>query len=146
MDSIIKSIRKERKMSGTEVADRIGISAQYYYDIEKGAKKLSADNAAKLAEIFGVSVDYLLGLKDEKNMIVEETEPYYALTNKDGSDIAKELEKLMSALDSNMSLAFHGETIDMNEGQRELLRISLENSMRVAKQIAKKKFTPKKYR
>ncbi len=132
-------------MSGTEVADRIGISAQYYYDIEKGAKKLSAENAAKLSEVFEVTVDHLLGLNSE-GAVAEERNPYYTLTRKDDSDIAKELENLMAALDHNKSLAFHGETMDMSEEQRELLRISLENSMRVAKQIAKKKFTPIKHR
>ncbi|MCS4474814.1 hypothetical protein JQ032_00975 [Clostridium botulinum] len=39
---------------------------------------------------------------------------------------------------------FDGEPID--DETRELLRISLENSMRLAKEIAKKKYTPKKYK
>lgn len=143
----IKEIRKERKMSGTEVADILGISAQYYYDIEKGAKRLSAENAAKLAEIFEVSVDYLLGLKEDRGMaMIKESTTYYSINKKDEADIAKELEKLMSALESDTNLAFHGESLDINEDQRELLRISLENSLRVAKQIAKKKFIPNKYR
>jgi hypothetical protein len=34
----------------------------------------------------------------------------------------------------------------LDNESKELLRISLENSMRLAKQMAKKKFTPKKYR
>jgi len=38
----------------------------------------------------------------------------------------------------------NGEPID--EETKELLRISLENSMRLAKQIAKNKFTPNKYK
>lgn len=39
---------------------------------------------------------------------------------------------------------FDGEPID--EHTKEMIRISLENSMRMAKQLAKQKFTPKKYR
>jgi hypothetical protein len=34
----------------------------------------------------------------------------------------------------------------MDEEDRELLRISLENTLRMSKEMAKKKFTPKKYR
>lgn len=39
---------------------------------------------------------------------------------------------------------FDGEP--MNDETKELLRASLENSVRMAKITAKKKFTPKKYR
>src|SRR5690606_39865867 len=66
------------------------------------------------------------------------------LTPKDERDIAKDLERIMQNLESNKPMAFYGEPMD--EQTKELLRISLENSMRLAKQIAKQKFTPKKYR
>ena len=39
---------------------------------------------------------------------------------------------------------FDGEPID--EHTKEMIRISLENSMRMAKQLAKQKFTPNKYK
>ncbi|BFH11122.1 helix-turn-helix domain-containing protein [Bacillus cereus] len=60
----IREIRKALKKSGTEVANKLGISSPYYYDIEKGKRNLNAELAVKLAEIFGVSVDYLLGVDD----------------------------------------------------------------------------------
>lgn len=67
-----------------------------------------------------------------------------ALTPKDERDIAKDLQKILSNLESNEALAFNGEPLDAET--KELMRISLENSMRLAKQLAKKKFTPKKYK
>ncbi|MDO3681971.1 helix-turn-helix domain-containing protein [Paenibacillus ehimensis] len=57
----IREIRKEKKLSGEAVASKLNISTQYLYDIEKGKRTLSAENASKLADIFGVTVDYLLG-------------------------------------------------------------------------------------
>lgn len=60
----IREIRKALKRSGTDVANKLGISSPYYYDIEKGKRNLNAELAVKLAEIFGVSVDYLLGVDD----------------------------------------------------------------------------------
>lgn len=57
----IRELRKLKKKPGTEIAKRLGISAPYYYDIEKGKRTLSADMAAQLADIFGVSMDYLTG-------------------------------------------------------------------------------------
>ena len=45
---------------------------------------------------------------------------------------------------ANDGLMFDGEPL--SEKERELLKISLENSLRIGKQIAKEKYTPKKYR
>ncbi|WP_240927600.1 helix-turn-helix domain-containing protein [Paenibacillus thiaminolyticus] len=36
----IREIRKALKRSGTEVANKLGISSPYYYDIEKRKEKL----------------------------------------------------------------------------------------------------------
>ncbi|MCZ8518859.1 helix-turn-helix domain-containing protein [Paenibacillus caseinilyticus] len=153
----IREIRREKDLSGTVVAEKLGISPQYYYDIERGKKTLSAENATKLAEIFGVSTDYLLGLTNTSNgralssivrgtneTLHREEDVEYKFKPKEERDIAKDLERMLSALESEEALAFHGEPID--EESKELLRISLENSMRLAKQIAKQKFTPKKHR
>mgnify|MGYP001286505023 FL=1 len=70
----IRKIRREKDLSGTEVAERLGISAQYYYNIERGKRSLSAEMASKLAKIFGVTTDYLLGLNDEPQSKTSEKE------------------------------------------------------------------------
>jgi transcriptional regulator with XRE-family HTH domain len=140
--SRIRSIRRQKDMSGTKVAEMLGISAQYYYDIEKGKRNLSAEMAARLAEIFGVTTDYLLGRTDEPKSDRDLKLP--ELTEKDELDIAKDLQRIMDNLESREGLMYDGEPMD--EETKELIKISLENSMRLAKRIAKKKFTPKKYR
>lgn len=66
------------------------------------------------------------------------------LSPKEERDIAKDLEKMLGSLESNEALAFDGEPLD--DETKELIRISLENSMRLAKQLVKKKFTPEKYK
>ena len=67
------------------------------------------------------------------------------LNQKDERDIAKRLENTLNALeDSQESLMFSGEPLD--DETRELLKASLENSLKIAKINAKQKFTPKKYR
>lgn len=136
----IREIRKEKKISGIHIAELLHISPQYYYDIERGKKGLSADKATKLAEIFGVSVDYLLGITDETSNAKEQLN----LPKKDEADVAKRLEAMMSELESDSALVFMGEPMD--EGDRELLRLSLENTIRMSREMAKKKFTTKKYR
>lgn len=75
----------------------------------------------------------------------EEDEKDPALTEKDKRDIADAMRKFIEQLgDSNQALMFDGEPLD--EESRDLLLASLENSLKMGKLMAKKKFTPKKYR
>ncbi len=86
-----------------------------------------------------MSVDFLLS---EDTASEEEI---IKLTQKDEKDIKKALNETLNQLENSQDgLMFDGEPID--DETRELLRISLENSMRLAKEIAKKKYTPKKYK
>lgn len=66
------------------------------------------------------------------------------LTPKDEREIAKDLENMINLLDDKNGMAAYNDPED--EEDRELLKASLLTSMRLAKQIAKKKYTPKKYR
>ena len=50
----------------------------------------------------------------------------------------------MNLLESSDALMFDGEPLDQES--MDLLKTSLQNQYTLAKQIAKKKFTPKKYR
>ena len=65
---------------------------------------------------------------------------------KDEKDIQKKLEELIEDMSNADALAFSKESEPMSEETKQLLLLSLENSLRLGKQMAKKKFTPKKYR
>ena len=62
----IKNIREDRDVKQREIAAILNVSQNTYSQYETGIIALSAENAAKLAKFYGVSVDYLLGLTDEK--------------------------------------------------------------------------------
>ena len=85
--------------------------------------------------------------QDNKNVALDHSTKHDispSLSPKEERDIALDLEKMLSDLESDNAMAFNGEPMD--DDDKELLRISLENTMRMSKQMAKKKFTPKKYR
>lgn len=93
-------------------------------------------NRRKIAEYFGISVDELMGTKKA---------PIPGLTAKDERDIAKKLQETLDDLENGADgLMFDGEPLD--DETRELLRDSLQNQLQMTKLLAKKKFTPKKYR
>lgn len=53
--------RKFYNMTQREIASELGISQPSYIRYEKGLAEPSLANLVKLADIFDVSVDYLLG-------------------------------------------------------------------------------------
>lgn len=63
-ESRIRKLRREKDLSGIKVAEKLDITPQYYYDIEKGDRRLTAEIAGKLADVLETTVDYLLGKTD----------------------------------------------------------------------------------
>ena len=59
----IKNLREEKNLKQREVADYLGISQQAYSYYELDKREIPSRHIAKLSQIYGVSADYLLGLK-----------------------------------------------------------------------------------
>ena len=57
----LRNARKAKGLTQTEVAQQIGISQNNYSYWENGKVKIDNATLVKLSDIFGVSVDYLLG-------------------------------------------------------------------------------------
>ena len=56
----VKKLRLDRGYKIKQVADEIGMSAANLGEAERGLVELKADNRVKLADFFGIPVDYLL--------------------------------------------------------------------------------------
>lgn len=129
----IKEFRKQFNMTQSDLAKNCGISVSFVSDIETGRRNPSIDTLNTIAKVFNTPINTLIG------------DPLPELSNRNERDIQKDLQRTLDSLENSCEgLMFDGEPID--DETKELLKISLENSMRLAKQIAKQKFTPKKYR
>ena len=62
----IRDLRKQRKMSQTELANILHVSQQTVTAWETGKAEPSSSAVANLADYFGVTTDYLLGRPEEK--------------------------------------------------------------------------------
>lgn len=105
------------------------------------------DTIQKIADALNVSVDTFFDNKIDdsinENNKLDNNE--VVISKKAERDIQKSLSETLDMLqNSQAGLMFDGEPLD--DLTRELLAQSLENSMRMAKKIAKEKYTPKKYR
>lgn len=132
----IKMLCSEKKITMSELERKtdLGNGTVSRWD----TRTPGVDKLQKVADYFDVSTDYLLGRTEKRR--------YYDLTEKDEKDLSKELEEMIEDLKNTGALAFSKETAEIDKETRELLIASLENSLRIAKIEAKKRFTPKKYR
>lgn len=141
----IKSLRKALKITQKELGENVGLSTSSIGMIESNRQGASPDKLKLIADFFGVTVDYLLSENEDNKEINIEEVKNIKLSKRAEKDIEKALQQTLEDLSNTQDgLMFSGEPID--DETRELLKISLENSMRLAKQIAKQKYTPKKYR
>lgn len=70
MGEKLKSLRLEKKLTQKQVADRIGLAISAVSSYESGSRYPSYDVLVRLAHIFHVSTDYLLGMTDKRNIDV----------------------------------------------------------------------------
>ncbi|MDN0046565.1 helix-turn-helix transcriptional regulator [Megasphaera hexanoica] len=96
------------------------------------------DKIEMLANYFGVTKADLVEDFDDH-------EQDSLLNSRDKRDIQKRLQEILDDMNSDGMAMFNGDT-EMDEETKELLRASIESSVRLAKIRAKEKFTPKKYK
>lgn len=70
----VEALRTAKGMSQRELSEAIGFSHATISRIEGGDRKISTPQAKALADYFGVSVGYLLGVDESPYPIVEEPE------------------------------------------------------------------------
>ena len=61
----LKELREECGLTQKEVAMRLGLNSVTYLHYEKDQREPPLGVLADMAAFFGVSVDYLLGLRDD---------------------------------------------------------------------------------
>ena len=158
----LKRLRLEKGLTQGDLAKYSGLKQSSIAMYETGKRNPKIDVLERLADFFNVDIDYLIGKTDKTTkVIVAPPEPQKSieappapqksgglpeLNARDERDIQKRLKSMLDDLDPNAGLAYYNGQEPMDDETRDLIRAALENSLRVAKQIAKAKYTPKKYR
>ena len=124
----LRALRNEKNVSGKTIGTW-----------ERDSRQPNIEAINKLASIFDVTTDYLLGNSNEK-----QPQKYYDLSDKEKNDIAIQAEKLMEGIETGNNLNFYGEPA--TKEQKDRILIAIKTAMEMNKMEAKKKFTPKKYR
>ena len=135
MDTIgarIKECRKREGLSAEELAKKLGKNKATIYRYENAdIKDLPITILEPLAKALNTTPAYLLGWdKEESN----------SLSTREERDIESDLEDMMNSVSS----AAYDDNTDMED--IEAFKATIKAAMIQAKKIAKKKYTPKKFR
>lgn len=138
-------LRKSHKLSLDDLVKQLkdryetNISKSMISRYENDKSDVTLENVRIFTDFFDVPQDYFI--KDNKKL---DNSGLPKLSIKEEHDIGKQLEKILKNMDDGTALAFDGEPMD--DETKDFVRAAIESNLHLTKQLAKKKFTPKKYR
>lgn len=62
----LRDLREDENLKQKDIADIINTTANYYGDYEKGKRDIPTSRMIQLAKYYGVSMDYITGLTNDK--------------------------------------------------------------------------------
>ena len=86
----IKDIRVRRNLTQADVANALGVSSVVYCRYETGARQPSIDMLVQMANIFDVTIDYLLGRQDIDDSTLSEYERQLLIASRKADERAKQ--------------------------------------------------------
>lgn len=138
MYEIFEQLLQKYGLTAYKVSKETGITQSTLSDWKRGRSTPKSDNMKKIADFFGVTVDYLMTGKEE----IEKKE--ITLTAKDERDISKDLNNIMAKLTSGEAGPANYDGQELSPESAELFREELEIALKRLKLINKEKYNPRK--
>ena len=140
MYEVFEQLLQKHNITAYKVAKETGVTQTALSNWKSGRSTPTTKTLKKIADYFGVTVDYLMTGKEEAKEKASE------LTARDERDIAKDLNNIMEKLTSGEAgpASYDGEPLDPEAAA--LFKDELEIALRRLKLINKEKYTPKKYK
>ena len=144
MYKIFEELCKENGVTTYRVCKETGITTATISNWKAGRYTPKADKMQKIADYFGVSLEYLMTGEVLTVSIQSQESTKSELTARDERDIAKDLDNIMAKIRSgeDSPLRYNGQEID--ERSLNLLESAIEMSLRDLKTINKEKYNPHK--
>ena len=140
----IKRIREEKGMSQEELARLVGFKSRSSINkIEMGVNDITQSKLVAIANALGVSPGELMGSDDPASSAPpapQKSDGLPELNARDEREIERDLADMMH------SVAMANYTAPGEKEDAEALEAALRFAMVQAKRMAKKKYTPRKYR
>ena len=140
MYEVFEQLLQSHSVSSYKVSKDTGVTQTSLSNWKAGRSTPTTKTLQRIADYFGVTVDYLMtGKEDPKEKIPE-------LTTRDKRDIAKDVERIMEKLSfgEDAPASYNGVTLDKEAAT--LFKDELEIALRRLKLINKRKYTNKRYK
>ncbi|MDO7907197.1 helix-turn-helix transcriptional regulator [Paenibacillus sp. JX-17] len=115
----IAELREQRGLTQEELAGSLGITRASLSHYEKNRRKPDFETLTKIADIFEVSIDYLIGRTSQPDMIMDE----------EVRDFVDHLELSDQKLLERFNLTIDGRTLTEEEAKRFIAFVRMERSM-----------------
>jgi transcriptional regulator with XRE-family HTH domain len=122
----IKELRKEHKMSRKELSEKLGVSLSAIGMYEQGNREPDGSKLKRLCEIFGVSLDYLMGRKTAQRTLPQ------------SNDIIETFNIMTADILEHGGLMFNGKPIDSDEVERVVDAMRIGMMLRLQQDMDKK--------
>ncbi|MFR6017097.1 MAG: helix-turn-helix domain-containing protein [Paraclostridium sordellii] len=129
----LKLLRNEKNVMQKDIANYLNITMSAYGFYEQGKRTPPPEILSALAEYFDVSVDYLIGRVDTKQICNKKP----VNINENEKDVEELLEETMSQILDQKGLMLNGQIVDDND--LVLLRNAIRNGIELAKTMQKSK-------
>lgn len=126
----IIDLREAQNMTQTELAERMHLNKNVMGRIERGERPLRDNEIVKMAKIFHISTDLILGNRETASD--QEENKYWKFLKNERKDVAKQIENIINQVENDADINFYG--IAINEIDRKVLKHSLELGLRLCKE------------
>lgn len=140
MYSVFEQLLQKYNLTAYKVSKATGVTQTSLSNWKSGRNAPSAKTLQKIADYFGVTVDYLMTGQEDASHKEKSSE----LTSRDNRDIAKDLETIMEKLNNQEAGPTSFDGNDIPEDDRELFATQLEAMLIRLKKINKELYNPNK--
>ena len=139
MYEIFEQLLSKYGVTAYRVAKETGITTATLTNWKQGKYTPKQDKLQKIADYFGVSLDYLMTGKE--NAVTEKAPE---LTARDERDIAKDLDRIMGEIQKGDDGPLYYNGIEIDNASLNLLQNAIEYALRETKKENKVKYNPNK--
>ena len=138
MYEVFEQLLQKHGVTPYKVAKEAGVTQTALSNWKSGRSTPSSKTLQKVADYFGVTVDYLMtGRGDAKEKAPE-------LTARDERDIAKDLDRIMGEIQKGDDGPLYYNGIEIDNASVNLLQNAIEYALRETKKENKVKYNPNK--
>lgn len=138
MYEIFSKLLQRYGVTPYKVSKETGVSQSTLSDWKRGISTPKQDKLQKIADYFGVTIDYLMHGTDAPN---QKESP---LTPKDERDIAKDLDRIMGEIRKGTDGPLYYNGVEISDASINLLQNAIEFALKETKIENKVKYNPYK--